>query len=88
MKDDNFEEELRNANMNDAVRRTQRLERELIASKAKAESNENMAAWLEKFIQKGQARINEAGEVELMDPKWLDAKVPVVHKKQQQQQSQ
>ena len=28
-----------------------------------------MAAWTQKFLDKGAARVNERGEVELLDPK-------------------
>ncbi len=53
IKDDKFEEEMRDENLTDAINKAHRLERELMVSKQQARENENMAAWLQKFIQKG-----------------------------------
>jgi hypothetical protein len=61
MKDDQMEEDMREDAMNNAINKTVRLERELVSAKQKAEENENMAAWTQKFISTGQARVNEHG---------------------------
>jgi len=52
-----------------ATRRADNLERQLMASQQDAQQNANMAAWTQKFLDEGVARINERGDVELLDSK-------------------
>ena len=54
-----------------ATRRADNLERQLMASQQDAQQNANMAAWTQKFLDEGVARINERGDVELLDSKKL-----------------
>ena len=69
IKDEQLEAEMRDDAIQAATRRADNLERQLMASQQEAQTNANMAAWTQKFLDKGAARVNERGEVELLDPK-------------------
>ena len=68
MKDDSFEDELRDEAMKAAEDRATKLELELMQAKHKAEQYENMAAWTQRFLDDGKARVKENGDIELLDP--------------------
>jgi len=63
-----MEEMMREDHVNAVVNKSKRLERELVKSQQQAQENENAAAILNGLLQKGQARVNEKGEFELLDP--------------------
>jgi len=58
VKDDKFEEDMRDEHLNDAINKARRLEHELMASQEKARQNENASTWIDFLIAKGQARVN------------------------------
>ena len=68
LKDDKLEEELRDEAMKEANDRADRLEQQLAQAQRVAQRNENMAAWTQRFLDEGKARVGENGDVELLDP--------------------
>ena len=68
IKDDKFEEELREEALTEARNSKLRMEHDLIKAQQQAQENANAAAILTDFMNKGQARINEKGQYELLDP--------------------
>ena len=54
--------------MKAAEDRATKLELELMQAKHKAEQYENMAAWTQRFLDDGKARVKENGDIELLDP--------------------
>jgi len=65
------------------VAHQRQLERELVASKQRARENDNAAAMIQGFINKGQMRVNEQGKFEILDQQKLEGfeKVTITPKK-------